>query len=452
MTFQAILSPEHNVSLLTRMIPPVTSSAQTPSVFASAAPQTPPISPKTHTPVGGPGLPPRKIRIIVVDPSPETGKMVAELVKKEPPLQAIFCATRADVSARLTREVDDVVIVDPKPLGAEGFELLEELKSRFPSVLRFVLAEGDDSNDVTRRAVRLAHQYIPKPCDVNLLQRLLMEGISSMASIRSPKVVETLSRLEAVPSRKANFSELIRLLYDESTPVESICASLAKEPGMSARLLKIANSPIFGKSGSIETLDDAIGVLGINLVVNMAVAHKMFAVEAPSPASRINVEELWSHCIRVSMIARRIGNHLRVSRNVINDACTAAILHDIGKLVLAYSLPEGYAAACSRAFADQMPVWQAECAIFGNNHAGVGGSLLKLWGLPAGVVHAVAMHHAPHCSGETTPGPATLLHIADAVSYGSEKASAPCMLDSEHLRSLKLPEMLNYWLPLVPGD
>lgn len=401
--------------------------------------------------MGGPGLPPRKIRILVLDPDPEIAKVMTALMQKEPPLQAIFCAKIEDVIHRLKTEVDDVVLVDPKPLNAEGFTLLEELRSRYPSVLRFVVGAAADSNDVTKRAVRLAHQYIPKPCDVTLVHRLIMEGISSMASIRSPKVIETLSRLEAVPSRKANFSELIRLLYDENTPIEKIGAALAKEPGMSARLLRISNSPIFGKAGSIETLDDAIGLLGINLVVSMAVAHKMFAVEVPSPISKLNVEELWAHCIKVSMIVRKVGNHLKLPRGVIRDACTAAIIHDIGKLVLAYSLPEGYAAACTRASSDQMPLWQAECAIFGNTHAGVGGSLLKLWGLPPGVVHAVAMHHTPHCSGETTPGPATLLHIADAVSYGA-RVDSPSMLDGEHLRSLHLPDILNYWLPLGPDE
>ena len=397
------------------------------------------------------GLPPRKIRILVLDAAPETLKLVMALKDKEPPVQFAFCTTVAEVTARLSNEVEDVVLVDPQPLQADGFALLEELKARYPSVLRFVLS-NEAGSDVTKGAVRLAHQFLPKPGDVNLLHRLIIEGIASMASIRSPKVVETLSRLEAVPSRKANFSELIRLLYDENTPIEKIATSLSKEPGMSARLLKISNSPIFGKSGSIETLDDAIGLLGINLVVSMAVAHKLFAVEVPSPASRLDVEHLWSHCIRVSMIVRRVGNHLHLARGIIRDASTAAILHDIGKLVLAYSLPEGYAAACTRAYADQMPVWQAEYAIFGNHHASVGGSLLKLWGLPANVVHAVAMHHTPHCSGELTPGPATLLHIADAVSYGADKGTAPCMLDAEHLKSVKLPENLNYWLPLMPGD
>lgn len=387
-----------------------------------------------------------------MDPDPETHKLLAALVAKEPLVHLALTSSKEELMERLTSEVDDVLIVDPAPLGSEGLNLLEEVKARYPSILRFVLSGTDEANDVTKRAVRLAHQYLPKPCGLELLHRLVTEGIASMASIRSPKVIETLSRLEAVPSRKANFSELIRLLYDENTPMENIGAALSKEPGMSARLLKIANSPIFGKAGSIETLDDAIGILGINLVVSMAVAHKMFAVEAPSPSSKLEVEALWAHCIKVSMIARRLGNHLRLPRGVIRDACTAAIIHDIGKLVLAYSLPEGYAAACTRARADQMPVWQAECAIFGNSHAGVGGSLLKLWGLPAGVVQAVSMHHTPHCSGESSPGPATLLHIADAVSYGSVSADAPCLLDAAHLRSVKLPEMLNYWLPLAPGD
>jgi HD-like signal output (HDOD) protein len=97
-----------------------------------------------------------------------------------------------------------------------------------------------------------------------------------------------------------------------------------------------------------------------------------------------------------------------------------------------------------------MPSWQAEYYIFGNHHAEIGGCLLKLWGLPAAVVDAVSMHHTPHHSTETCVGPVTLLHIADTLAHAGTSEGVTTFLDVAHLKSLNLPEDLDYWLGLRP--
>jgi HD-like signal output (HDOD) protein len=97
-----------------------------------------------------------------------------------------------------------------------------------------------------------------------------------------------------------------------------------------------------------------------------------------------------------------------------------------------------------------MPGWQAEHFIFGNHHAEIGGCLLKLWGLPGGVTDAVLMHHTPHYSAEAQVGPVTLVHIADAIAHALTNDGATTFLDAAHLKALKLPDDLDYWIGLAP--
>lgn len=355
----------------------------------------------------------------------------------------------ADALKALEKELVDVIITDLYMPGIDGTALLNEVRSRYPTVFRFVLS-GEARPEVMLQAARLSHQYLSKPCETALLHKTIVETLARLSTIKNAEIAKTISQLEGVPSRQASLAEFLRLLNDNTAPVEKIAASLKKDPGLSARLLKVANSSYFGHSGSVETLDDAIGLLGMDMIVSMAATHKLFAVTPPPASSNVHLDALWEHCIYVSTLVRHLGYKLKVPQSVLREAGTAALLHDIGKLVLAYAVPTGMAAAQTRAQADHMPGWQAEYFIFGNHHAEIGGCLLKLWGLPINVVEAVAMHHSPHHSGETRIGPVTLVHIADMLAHAGTNDGTTTFLDTAHLKALNLPENIDYWMGLRP--
>ncbi len=349
----------------------------------------------------------------------------------------------------LEGELVDVIITDLCMPGTDGTALLNEVRMRYPTVFRFILS-GEANPEVVLQASRLAHQYLSKPCETAVLHRTIVETLARFSTIKNPEVAKTISLLEGVPSRQASLAEFIRLLNDSSVSLDTIAASLKMDPGLSARLLKVANSTYFGHSGSVETLDDAIGLLGMDMIVSMAATHKLFAVTPPPAASGLKLDVLWEHCVYVSSLVRHVGHKLKVPQSILREAGTAALLHDIGKLILAYAVPSAFAAARTRAMGDHMPGWQAEYFIFGNHHAEIGGCLLKLWGLPSGVVEAVSTHHTPHHSAEVSVGPATLVHIADMLAHAGTEEGATTFLDVAHLKALNLPEDLDYWLGLRP--
>jgi HD-like signal output (HDOD) protein len=364
-------------------------------------------------------------------------------------MDIIVRTSAADALKTLENEMVDVLITDLCMPGIDGAALLNEVRSRYPTIFRFILS-GEAKPEVMLQASRMAHQYLSKPCETAVLHKTIVETLARLGTIKNPEVAKTISQLEGVPSRQASLAEFLRLLNDNSVPLDKIAASLKKDPGLSARLMKVSNSPYFGHSGSVESLDDAIGLLGMDMIVSMAATHKLFAVTPPPAASNLKLDTLWEHCVYVSSLVRHLGYKLKVPSTVMREAGTAALLHDIGKLVLAYAVPSGLAAAHTRAHADHMPDWQAEYFIFGNHHAEIGGCLLKLWGLPEGVVEAVSMHHTPHHSAETSIGPVTLVHIADTLAHAGTSDGTTTFLDSAHLKALNLPEDLEYWLGLRP--
>ena len=392
----------------------------------------------------------RKIRVMFVDDDPLVVRGIARNMSMMGAKMTITVRTSAaEALAALEKELVDVIITDLYMPVVDGSDLLEEVRMRYPTVLRFVLS-GEAKPEIMLNAARLAHQYLSKPCETAVLHKTIVEMLARMETIKNPEVAKTISLLEGVPSRQASLAEFLRLLSDNTVPLDQVTASLKKDPGLCARLLKVANSPYFGHSGSIESLDDAIGLLGMDMIVSMAATHKLFAVTPPPATSNLHLDVLWEHCVYVSSLIRHIGNKLKVPQSVLREASTAALLHDIGKLVMAYAVPSGFAAAYTRAAADHMPGWQAEYYIFGNHHAEIGGCLLKLWGLPHAVVDAVSMHHTPHHCTEERVGPVTLVHIADTLAHFGTNDGAITFLDVAHLKALNLPEDMNYWLGLLP--
>jgi putative nucleotidyltransferase with HDIG domain len=387
----------------------------------------------------------RKVRLMLVDDDPMVGRAIARnMMLKGPKFDIINCTSTDEALAALANSSVDVLITDLSMPQKDGSVLLKEVAARHPYVLRFALS-GEAKPTVMMEASRLAHQYFSKPADSSLIKQAIVEMIAKLDEIQDPDVVKTLAKLEEMPSRQASLAEFLRLLTSPSSRVEEIVEGLKNDPALSARILKVANSPYFGRAGSIASLEDAVGLLGVDMITSMAATHKVFAAAPLAPGCHLNLDQLWEHCVHVSFLARRVGRYVGVPTETIREAATAALLHDIGKLVVAYARPMGFNTCLERAATERSPLWFAECAFFGNHHGDIGGCLLRLWGLPAGIVDAVSLHHTPHKGGEETANATTLVHIADALAHAEKGDGTAVLLDKAHLAALKLNEDLAHW-------
>jgi putative nucleotidyltransferase with HDIG domain len=119
----------------------------------------------------------------------------------------------------------------------------------------------------------------------------------------------------------------------------------------------------------------------------------------------------WRHAATSSLAAAALAKLLLSTGG--EGAGVAGLLHDVGKMVLTSVVPEAAAEAVSIARSRHLPVWQAEEVVLGFHHGAVGAALLRSWGLPDGVVDAVAFHH----QHEKTANPlATVVYLADAAA------------------------------------
>jgi HD-like signal output (HDOD) protein len=204
---------------------------------------------------------------------------------------------------------------------------------------------------------------------------------------------------------------------------------------MTAQVLKLANSAFFGLSRQLSSAEEAVAYLGLDTIKSLVLSIHAFSQFEKAETGDLNIESLWGHSLQVASSAKRISKLEVHDAKAAEEAFTAGMLHDIGKLVLAVNLPTEYAQAMRLAQSSlELPL--AEYQVFGANHADVGAYLIGLWGLPVPVVEAVALHHCPSRATRPVFSPLTSVHVANVFEWEASRCAngaPPPQLDANYL-------------------
>ena len=188
-------------------------------------------------------------------------------------------------------------------------------------------------------------------------------------------------------------TKMLSVLEEPDTEIYQIEEILRYDPGLTANILKLANSAYFGIPSKIGSVKQAVMVLGFKRLTQLVVASCVSAVMDKSVAGYdLPSGDLWRHSIAVSLAAEALVKDKK--KTVSQDVFTPALLHDVGKLVLGTFVKEELEAIKSIA-AKGVPFVVAENMILGTDHAEIGAKILTHWNFPKEVIHAVRWHHDP---------------------------------------------------------
>jgi putative nucleotidyltransferase with HDIG domain len=220
------------------------------------------------------------------------------------------------------------------------------------------------------------------------------------------------ARMRAFPAMSANVGRVLALLQNPKSDATAIQAEVRKDPGLTANLLKIANSAYFGYSGSVGSVRDAVVRLGMARVFQLVVTASVNAAMEPAvPGYDTQPGELWRHAVAVSVAAECLADDLEPLAR--EDAFTAGLLHDVGKLVLGEFVHKRFrrmeGAALQGAAFDA-----AEKQVLGVDHAEVGALILQGWSLPKNLVEVVRWHHQPDAL-DPPRRLVDIVHVADVL-------------------------------------
>ncbi len=203
--------------------------------------------------------------------------------------------------------------------------------------------------------------------------------------------------LEEVQKEEPSFTRLTELINTD--------------PALTARVLRIANSPIFSPTGRIDTLDKAITRMGTILLTNIALSFVLVGNFAKTPDSDFNFEYFWKRSVTAAVGANIIAREICRSNDYI---FIATLLHDIGILIADNCLPS-YRAIFSSDTTDTS-INEIELEHFGFSHAKLGSELLQQWGLPEQITTPIAWHQQPYNAPTEAECPARVINLSDNLS------------------------------------
>ncbi|MBC8094821.1 MAG: HDOD domain-containing protein [Akkermansiaceae bacterium] len=288
----------------------------------------------------------------------------------------------------------DVTVTDMMMPGMDGAQLLTEVMKNYPKTVRIVLSGHADRESVLR-LVGPAHQYLSKPCEAEELRGAISRAFALRDLLTNEQLKQLATRLRSLPTLPTLHAQLTEELRKEEPSMEAVAQIIAKDIGMTSKILQLVNSAFFGLPQPLSSPQEAVMYLGMATVRSLVLSIQVFSQFDPRIVKHFSIDGLAQHCWMTGAMARRIAEFEHCSSKVDDQCFLAGLLHDVGQLVLASGLPEEYARVLETAKAENKSILEVEKAVFGATHAEVGAYLLGLWGLPNPIIEAVAFHHRP---------------------------------------------------------
>lgn len=356
----------------------------------------------------------KKIRIVFVDDEPNVLAAIRRMLRsKRDEWDIEFAESGADALSLFEEKEFDVIVSDIRMPRMDGAELLSRIKENYPGVVRIALSGQVDLIEVIR-SIRAVHQYISKPCESDNLIRKIEGTLVSREVLTDPQLQSLVAEIDALPVIPRVFQSIQDELRQPEPSIERIAQYISMDVGLVAKILKLVNSPYFGLPSYIDSIFQAITMLGLDTIQALVLSSHLFSMYDESRLPNFSLELLWDHSFRVSNIARLIAQCESLEKETVVQARMAGLLHDVGKLILANHFPDKYSTAMKMVPEKGVPICECEIEVFGTSHAELGAFIMGLWGMSGDVVHAIGYHH---CYREYDMSVCMLVSIANFIDH-----------------------------------
>ncbi|MGD8740330.1 MAG: response regulator [Desulfobacterales bacterium] len=355
-----------------------------------------------------------KRRIIFVDDEPMVLKGLQRTLRKmRGEWEMTFTSSSKEALDILGTGSFDVIVSDLRMPEMDGMQLLAEVKSKHPQVVRIILS-GQVEQESTFKSVQVAHQSLSKPCDADILKHTLNKLFGLRNLLEDESIKRIVSQTETLPSLPEVYTDVISELQSADPSVQKVAEIISADLAMTAKILQVVNSAFFGLVRKINNPREAVMLLGTETIKALVLSVKIFSQFNHKKFAWFNFDELFNHSMSVSMFAQTISKQEHLDQTLVNNSLMAGMFHDLGKLILVANFQEPYQKVLTEAGKTRQNLWDLEIERFGTSHAEIGAYLMGLWGLEYPVIEAIAFHHRPGKSLSNSTGLLTAVHFGDA--------------------------------------
>ncbi len=223
------------------------------------------------------------------------------------------------------------------------------------------------------------------------------------------EIKRILKGLKSLPTLPPIVSKLNEMVEDEDATAISVGKVIERDQVLTSKLLRMVNSSFFGFPQRISTVSNAIVLLGFNVIKTLVVSSSIFDVMQSSDIG------LWEHSLGCAACATILATRRGIKNP--EEVSTAALIHDIGKVVIRAEMPEEYQKIQDLVLTKDISMREAEEQVLGVQHSVIGGLLAKEWNLPDRLSIPIEFHHNP----EEAPGfkdITAIIHVSDIIIRG----------------------------------
>ena len=300
--------------------------------------------------------------------------------------EAVVAGSPADALRRLAAEPFDAVITARASSDAETASFLRSVREEYPGLMRILLTDpsalGPGAPEPLAELVDDAVSGLASAAD---LRRAVQSAVRVHASADADALKAIIGKLGTLPARPGLYTQLLDLVERGAAAAE-IGRLIETDVAVTAQLLRTANSALYNPRVPAVSAGDVVARLGVDTV--SAIVLQADGIRSLGIETGAVLEQMNEHSLRLARVVRQLVG--------VNEyLLLAAMLHDIGRMVLLARFPEEAARFDAEFGDDELDRVTAERETIGADHCAIGGYLLRLWGIPEQVVRIVEYHHEP---------------------------------------------------------
>jgi HD-like signal output (HDOD) protein len=222
-----------------------------------------------------------------------------------------------------------------------------------------------------------------QPATVQIVRRLGLSEIQAQ-----------LARCPSIPSLGSINKALQGLLLTEQRYTAQIAEIIRRDPSLTSRLLRLVNSVYFGLTAPVNSIEEAVFYLGVRQIRQLAMVTPVIEdFQRLTRQCKFPWREFWQHCIGTALLTREVTANVP---GPTDDAdYVAGLVHDVGKIVMAWSFPDHFSEIHRQALSGLRPLQEIEEAVLGIHHSELGALYLERHRLPELMIYAARYHHCP---------------------------------------------------------
>lgn len=304
-----------------------------------------------------------------------------------------YFVTNGEDALKIIENYDiDIIVTDMQMPKMNGVELLGKVRKNFPEVIRIILS-GQADNELALKSISVAHQFINKPCDSEELKKVIKKSLELKTHLHDNKNIQKLvTGIDQLPVLPDIYLEIENELNKQERSISKVGEIISKNPSITAKILQVVNSAFFGLPKNVSSPVEAVNFLGLEIIKSLVLYIPLFEQKIDDQRIKLKMNNLLNHCINTANYAIDLYHKLKLPRSMKEDVYIAALLHDIGKLLIMKNKQ-----ACEnieqKISEQKIKHNEAEKIILGTTHAEIGAYLLGIWGIPDQIVKAIIYHH-----------------------------------------------------------